>query len=66
MKDPYNRLTVVLEYSPRLKRAFVRAVLEFDESLPPLEPGNIQNHVGVFLGHDMLSHVGISPLVVER
>ena len=63
--DPNNRVTAVIEYSPRLKKAFIRAVLNYGESLPPLEPENTQNHVAVFFGADMRFGVGISPLVIE-
>jgi hypothetical protein len=66
MKDPHNRVTAILEYSPRLKKAFVRAVLEYGEKLPPLEPENTQNHVDMFFGADHRSSVGISPLVIEE
>ena len=66
MNDPHKRVTAILEYSPRLKKAFIRAVLEYGERLPPLEPENTQNHVDVFFGADMRFGVGISPLVVEE
>jgi hypothetical protein len=66
MNDPHKRVTAILEYSPRLKKAFIRAVLEYGKRLPPLEPENTQNHVDVFFGADMRFGVGISPLVVEE
>lgn len=66
MNDPFKRVTAVIEYSPRLKKVFVRAVLEYKQHLQPLEPGNVMNHVDVHLGDDMGYWVGISPLVPEK
>lgn len=65
MQDQHNRVTAILEYSPRLKKAFIRAVLDHGEHLPPLEPENTQNHVNLFFGTDHKYHVGISPLVFD-
>jgi hypothetical protein len=59
-------VTAVLEYSPLLKKVFIRAVLKQGETLPKLDSDNLQNHVQVFLGADHGYGVGISPLIVEE
>lgn len=60
---------VLLEYSPRAKRVFVRGVWPDSGepwSLPPKEPDNQQNYVKVFEGIDHGFSVGFDGLEKQR
>lgn len=66
MSNQPEIVTAVLEYSPRLKKAFVRGVLKQGDTFPKLEEENLQNHIQVFMGKDHGYSVGISPLIIEQ
>lgn len=61
---------VLLEYSPREQRVFVRAVMRADAErmvLAPIHEDNQQNYVRVFEGFDNVGNgVGFSGLVAAK